>query len=218
ASPAPSPHQAGSTPGQPPAPAAGGLRVNAPKKWGPSGFNARKPSVTSEISTVPAASPATSQQPPHATPASSPEPSRTQPSLAQTHPNPDDLRRRAAQEKMAGALFAGIGSNSSSTTTAPPPRQAPTAGPRSMVGKPGYTRPKAGSVASVQSAAPKPQPAEAVDLLDLFGTPTSEESQQQQQATTEGSPVFTSVGPFGVTVRFLVVNLSTTAHRSEILS
>lgn len=39
-----SPYQSGSAQSQ----AAGGLRVNAPKKWGPSGFNARKPSATSE--------------------------------------------------------------------------------------------------------------------------------------------------------------------------
>lgn len=199
-----SPYQSGST--QPPAPA-GGLRVNAPKKWGPQGFNARKPAEAIASAAAPAAASSTFQQP--STTASRSllkrlgvtsgpaPPSRTPPALAtvSTYPTPDELRRRAAQEKMAGALFAGIGTNDGSTNTAT--RRQPIAGPRSLwadsdrslsicdvvrVGQPGYSRPKAGSVADGKSAAPKappPPPTKAVDLLDLFGSPTAEESHRE---------------------------------------
>ncbi|EER03101.1 AP-1 complex subunit gamma-1, putative [Perkinsus marinus ATCC 50983] len=178
-----SPYQSGST--QPPAPA-GGLRVNAPKKWGPQGFNARKPAEAIASAAAPAAASSTFQQPSPA------PPSRTPPALAtvSTYPTPDELRRRAAQEKMAGALFAGIGTNDGSTNTAT--RRQPIAGPRSLVGQPGYSRPKAGSVADGKSAAPKappPPPTKAVDLLDLFGSPTAEESHRESAEEAVAMPV-----------------------------
>lgn len=153
----------GAQPPQPAQASANTLNVSGPRKWGPSGYNGPR----SSTATQPAPATATPAPTPFATQQPASSPSRPSAPPASTAP-----RELTEKEKMAAALFSGVGG----TTRAP--ESVLEAAPKSPTHQPWRE--------TVRTATPPPAPApvpaavpaavpivESVDLLD-FDSPRAQ--------------------------------------------
>jgi len=147
-----------------------GLKVSGPRKWGPAGFNNpggsdKKPDFTPSLS-----------EPTASEPSSTPSPFAPKPAKPSA-PEPPEMTEK---QKMAAALFGGIGPAGSAKATAPKPTFGANLGMQagggpSMPGQSGGYKPTPAPTPAPKPAAAPPAPAPAtpapsagvMDLLDF---------------------------------------------------
>eukprot|EP00931_Biecheleriopsis_adriatica_P115082 TRINITY_DN90918_c0_g1_i1.p1 TRINITY_DN90918_c0_g1~~TRINITY_DN90918_c0_g1_i1.p1 ORF type:complete len:958 (+),score=192.95 TRINITY_DN90918_c0_g1_i1:146-3019(+) len=147
------------------APSSKGLNVSGPRKWGPSGYN--QPGGKSEAASY-------QEKPPPPEPSFSSQ-APAPPKPAASAPRPAEPPAMTEKQKMAAALFGGVGA----TPAAPAPTPAPAVKPAVRA------EPAPAPVAEKASAPPA---AAAVDLLDLDDMMGGSSAPQQTSAAPSPSP------------------------------